>query len=311
MADDAHVLVAQHARRHASAATPASPRGLSLQGGGVGLLKSLREERPTLRVKAVDVDPGAPLSPSRRRAAAGARARRRPSGSRLPGRRANRVPHAWPRSSPAVAGARRATLDALVVLATGGARGITAEALRELALPGNALVLTGRSPLVDEADALAALRRRRQRCASISSPQVRGGAARLTPAEIQRKTAAVMARARDARQHRRLPQSRRHGRVPRRRRSRRMRPGASDRRRRSPPRRDQRRRPRRRRDRGQAARRQDAARAGRASSRPRCSGCCCCSATCSRERSASCRCSARSPAASATAASPTTPPPTS
>ena len=103
------------------------------------------------------------------------------------------------------------------------------------------------------------------------------------PAEIQRKTAAVLGAARDARQHRRLrgvaaPRSSttsstfstnapwrhliadveaRHGR-------------------------DRRRRPRRRRDRGQAARRQDAATAGRASSRPRCSGCCCCSATCGR-----------------------------
>ena len=88
----------------ASAATPASPRGLSLQGGGVGLLKSLREERPTLRVKAVDVDPDAPLDAARRRADAGARARRRPPGSRLPGRRPDRVPH----RARAVVGGRRA-----------------------------------------------------------------------------------------------------------------------------------------------------------------------------------------------------------
>ena len=31
--------------------------GLSLQGGDIGVLKSLSEERPQLRVKAVDVDP--------------------------------------------------------------------------------------------------------------------------------------------------------------------------------------------------------------------------------------------------------------
>jgi NAD(P)-dependent dehydrogenase (short-subunit alcohol dehydrogenase family) len=48
-----------------------------------------------------------------------------------------------------------------VVLATGGARGITAETLRELARPGNVLVLTGRSPLVDEAEPLGRLHRRR------------------------------------------------------------------------------------------------------------------------------------------------------
>jgi hypothetical protein len=51
------------ARSAAASAAVRSPRGLSLQGGGVGLLKSLREERPTLRVKAVDVDPGAAACP--------------------------------------------------------------------------------------------------------------------------------------------------------------------------------------------------------------------------------------------------------
>jgi hypothetical protein len=60
MADDAHVLSLSTLGGSFGRDT-ASPRGLSLQGGGVGLLKSLREERPTLRVKAVDVDPGAPL----------------------------------------------------------------------------------------------------------------------------------------------------------------------------------------------------------------------------------------------------------
>ena len=174
----------------ASAATPASPRGLSLQGGGVGLLKSLREERPTLRVKAVDVDPDAPLS----RLAAelmqelelvgGRQEVGYPGGVRTVFRTV-----AAPSSSAAVP---REKLDALVVLATGGARGITAETLRELALPGNVLILTGRSPLVDEPEALAACGDAEQVRQHFIA-QVRSGAAKLTPADIQRKTAAVMA----------------------------------------------------------------------------------------------------------------------
>ena len=175
----------------ASAATPASPRGLSLQGGGVGLLKSLREERPTLRVKAVDVDPAAP--PPRLAAelmqelelVGGRQEVGYPGGVRT-------VFRTVPAPSPTAAAAPRDKLDSLVVLATGGARGITAETLRELALPGNVLILTGRSPLVDEPEALAACgdaERVRQHFIA----QVRSGAVKLTPAEIQRKTAAVMA----------------------------------------------------------------------------------------------------------------------
>jgi hypothetical protein len=98
----------------------------------------------------------------------------------------------WPRRPRRGGLARAAKLDALVVLATGGARGITAETLRELAQSGNVLILTGRSPLVAEPEALAA-------CADADKvrqhfiAQVRSGAAKLTPADIQRKTAAVMA----------------------------------------------------------------------------------------------------------------------
>ena len=194
-------------------------------------------------------------------------------------------------------------LRSLVVLATGGARGITAEALRELALPGNTLILTGRSPLVDEAAPTRRVRRRRRRCASHFIAEVRSGAAKLKPAEIQRKTAAVMA-------------------------GREMRANIDDFRRRgatveyhvvdvldecalahliadveSPPRGDQRRRPRRRRDRGQAARRQDrrelVARRRDQGARPAAAA----APPAAANRCASSRCSARSPAASATAAS--------
>jgi len=190
MADDAHVLSLSTLGGSFGRDT-ASPRGLSLQGGGVGLLKSLREERPTLRVKAVDVDPGAPLP----RLAAelmqelelvgGRQEVGYPDGVRT-------VFRTVAAPSPDAAVSARRKLDGLVVLATGGARGITAETLRELAQSGNVLILTGRSPLVAEPEALAA-------CADADKvrkhfiAQVRSGAAKLTPADIQRKTAAVMA----------------------------------------------------------------------------------------------------------------------
>lgn len=190
MASDAHVL-SLSALGGSFGRNPASPRGLSLQGGGVGLLKSLREERPTLRVKAVDVDPAAPLP----RLAAelmqelelvgGRQEVGYPDGVRTVFRTV---------AAPLLtaAAAPRERLDSLVVLATGGARGITAETLRELAAPGNVLILTGRSPLVEEPEALAT-------CVEAEGirqhfiAQVRSGAAKLTPADIGRKTAAMMA----------------------------------------------------------------------------------------------------------------------
>ncbi len=88
--------------------------------------------------------------------------------------------------------AREAGLANLVVLATGGARGITAEVLRELARPGNVLVLTGRSALVEiEADDIStlvdadALRKH-------FFAQVRSGALKLTPGEINRRVQGVL-----------------------------------------------------------------------------------------------------------------------
>ena len=189
MAGDAHVL-SLSALGGRFGRDPAAPRGLSLQGGAVGLLKSLREERPTLRVKAVDVDPAAPAA----RCASELLQELELLGGRqevgYPGG-VRTVFRTVAAPLPADAAASRASVDSLVVLATGGARGITAETLRELARPGNVLVLTGRSPLVDEEAALAA-------CADADEvrqhfiARVRSGAAKLTPADIGRKTAAVM-----------------------------------------------------------------------------------------------------------------------
>jgi acyl transferase domain-containing protein/NAD(P)H-dependent flavin oxidoreductase YrpB (nitropropane dioxygenase family)/NADP-dependent 3-hydroxy acid dehydrogenase YdfG len=189
LADDAHVF-SLSALGGLFGRGAGEARGLSLQGGAVGLLKSLREERPALRVKAVDVDPARPLT--------SLAAELMQELELVGGRQEVGYPGGLRtvfRTVPAAAvldAARRDPLRSLVVLATGGARGVTAETLRELALPGNTLVLTGRSPLTDEPEALAVCTDAEQ-VRQLFIAEVRSGASKLKPADIQRKTAAVMA----------------------------------------------------------------------------------------------------------------------
>ena len=170
----------------AGTATP----GLRLISGTVGALKSYREERPDLRVKAVDLDP--------RRTAMALAADLLAELELDGGRQEVGYPGGVRTVFHTVADnvvpdpARELGLANLVVLATGGARGITAEVLRELACPGNVLVLTGRSVLVEaessetaglpDADAL-----RRHHVAL-----VRAGTLKMTPGEIQRRVQAVL-----------------------------------------------------------------------------------------------------------------------
>ena len=311
LADDAHVLslstlggTLRPRRGVAARAEPAGRRRRPAQVAARGVADAARQGgRRRSRARAVDVSPPSCCRSSSSSAAARRSATRTACG---------------PCSAPCRGGRRRAAATAprstiSSCSRTGGARGITAETLRELARARQRAdphrphrrSSTSRRALAACADADAG-------CASTSSPQVRSGALRSSrPPRSSARPRQVLALREMRANLDDFARPRRHGRVPRRRRSRRVRPGASDRRRRGAPRADRRRRPRRRRDRGQAARRQDAARAGRASSRPRCSACCCCSATCARNRCASCRCSARSPAATATAARPTTRPPTS
>ena len=165
-------------------------RGLSLQGGASGMLKSLAEERPTLRVKSVDVDPGRPVAMIARELLAelemvgGRQEVGYPAGVRTIFRTVAAAVQAVDQA--------REPLRKLTVLGTGGARGITAEVLRELAQPGTTLVLTGRSALPDEAPALSALdtaERLRQHFIA----EVRSGASQLKPAEIQRRVQSVLA----------------------------------------------------------------------------------------------------------------------
>ena len=166
-------------------------RGLSLQGGSVGMLKSLFEERPTLRIKAVDVDPSLPSASiasillAEMELAGGRQEVGYPKGIRTVFHTVEAaVEHDQTRTDE---------LQNAVILATGGARGVTAEVLRELAVPGNTLVLTGRQPLPgSEPQALNVL----MTAAALREhyiAQVRSGESTLNPAEIGRKVQAILA----------------------------------------------------------------------------------------------------------------------
>ena len=164
--------------------------GLRLLGGAVSAVKSLREERTDLHVKAIDLDP--------RRSAADMAADLM-SDIDLDG---GRIEVGFPEGRRTVFHSvaqvvevdpdRESALNGLVVLATGGARGITAEVLRGLAAPGNTLVLTGRSVLQEtEPDALAGLPHA-DALRNYFVAQVRAGSLKLTPAEIRRKVQALL-----------------------------------------------------------------------------------------------------------------------
>ncbi|HRI17212.1 MAG TPA: SDR family NAD(P)-dependent oxidoreductase, partial [Burkholderiaceae bacterium] len=186
----AHVLVATGlgGRFGRDATHPA----LTLQGGSPGLLKSLQEERPELRAKAVDVDPAqgsdaiaatllGELELDGGRIEVGY-----PGGVRTVFRTVAAMAEPADRSQVL-------KLDGLVVLATGGARGVTAEALRELARPGNTLVLTGRSELPDQEGAELASLANADALRQYFIAQVRGGQLKLTPAQIGRRVQQLLA----------------------------------------------------------------------------------------------------------------------
>ncbi|WP_252270724.1 type I polyketide synthase [Pseudomonas subflava] len=161
---------------------------LSLQGGSSGLIKSIREERPALRTRAIDLDPA--LSDAEQLAIITTELQV-VGGRQEVGYPAGRRTVFRTQADEVVAEDLLPPVDNAVVLATGGARGITAEVLREIARPGNVLVLTGRSPLADEDVATAGLRDERQLRQHFIG-EVRAGRLAMTPAEMQKRTAALI-----------------------------------------------------------------------------------------------------------------------
>lgn len=150
LADRAHVLAASalggtFGRENYAGA------GLTLQGGASGLIKSFCKEREDIRGKAVDLDPAQNSFTLAAHLFAeieldgGRREVGYPGGQRTVFKTA---------PAPLPDTVEPLHEKGLVVLATGGARGVTAEVLREVAKPGNILILTGRNALPGEDRAL-------------------------------------------------------------------------------------------------------------------------------------------------------------
>jgi len=129
--------------------------GFTAQGGAPGLLKSINDEWPSVRVKAVDLDPDRSADDNAEHVIdelclCGGRIEvGYPEGRRT-------IFVTVPAPLAADAETLRAPQADWVVLATGGARGITAEVLNGLAPAGVTLVLAGRSPQPAEEDAATA-----------------------------------------------------------------------------------------------------------------------------------------------------------
>ena len=162
--------------------------GMLLAGGCTGLAKSLREEWPASRAKAIDLDPAltddalAQVLMEELAAPYGRQEAGYPGGRRMVFRSVQVEPAAAARDLP----------QGAVILATGGARGITAEILRPFAAAGCRLVLIGRTPLPGpEPEALAALTDTAVlRQALMAEARARGEA--VTPASIERALAGLM-----------------------------------------------------------------------------------------------------------------------
>ncbi len=163
--------------------------GLPTGGSNNGLLKTLVKERPDITAKAVDLD--AKLS-------AAEMAQIVVKELLLPGGRLevgypqgvrtvfHTVPAFWEESSLEVGGLSPS--GDWVVLITGGARGITAEIARELAVPGMKLILLGKSPMPAVESVLTAGISDRQLLRQVFLKQ---GLA-LTPVQIERQIDEVL-----------------------------------------------------------------------------------------------------------------------
>ncbi|HEY3521266.1 MAG TPA: SDR family NAD(P)-dependent oxidoreductase [Rhodanobacteraceae bacterium] len=189
LAEDAHVVAASDLGGNFGRDGSADGE-LRMVAGAVGTLKSFRKEHEKLRVKAVDLDPSRAADSlvfdvlAEIELEGGRQEVGYPAGQRTVFRTGAESVVADPQLE--------AALTDLVVLATGGARGITAETLRGLARPGNTLILTGRSPLENESAETAAL-------ADATSlrdhfvAEVRAGRAKWNPKEIGKRVSNLLA----------------------------------------------------------------------------------------------------------------------
>jgi acyl transferase domain-containing protein/NAD(P)H-dependent flavin oxidoreductase YrpB (nitropropane dioxygenase family)/NAD(P)-dependent dehydrogenase (short-subunit alcohol dehydrogenase family) len=163
---------------------------LRVAGGGPALAKTLREEWPDIMAKAVDL----PRDRSVRELAVLLFAELAVAGGRIEvgypdGRRT--VFRTEAADIDLTAASRDALPDGAVILATGGARGITAEVLHTLARPGVTLWLAGRSSPAPEDPALAELKTNGALRAHLIA-QARAASQAPRPRDIEKQMQAIL-----------------------------------------------------------------------------------------------------------------------
>lgn len=169
-----------------------SHAGLRPLGGGVGLLKSVHQEWPGLHCKAIDLDPSHGMGDNAHfivdelRLAGGRIEVGYPAGQRTIFRTVSAPLEELPNST------HNPLEPGTVILATGGARGITADVLRGFAVPGVHLILVGRTPKpgveprdTAEADTLVDLRR-------VVTARLKRNVETVRPVDVEREMAAVL-----------------------------------------------------------------------------------------------------------------------
>jgi len=166
--------------------------GLFIQGGAVGMLKSLAEELPELRIRIVDLDATkgkeelATTLMEELKLMGGRHEVGYPEGIRTIFRTVT-APIEWKSEN-------EEAINGHVVLATGGLKGVTAEALRELAVTGNTIIVTGRSkfPEDDEPEALKQLLTKKE-LREYFIKEAHNQNVKSTLADIKRKIKSVLA----------------------------------------------------------------------------------------------------------------------
>ena len=166
--------------------------GLTAQGGAVGLLKSINDEWSNVTVKAIDLDATANALD---------KARALLTEARLPG---GRIEVGYPGgtrtifvTSSAALGdelidERRQPNSDWVVLATGGARGITAEVLGGLAAERVRLIIVGRTPVPDENNPDTVALKTEAELRRHLVEQARANNVAPKPIEIERQVGSIM-----------------------------------------------------------------------------------------------------------------------
>jgi NAD(P)-dependent dehydrogenase (short-subunit alcohol dehydrogenase family)/acyl carrier protein len=171
--------------------SPAAAADFCIAGGGAALAKTLRQECPGVVAKAIDLPRDRPV----RELAGLLFAELAAEGDRIEvgyqnGRRT--IFRTEAAEIQTVCAHRNALPDGSVILATGGARGITAEVLHALARPGITLVLAGRSPQPEPEPPAVAVKKTERALRAYLIAQARSSSLAPRPRDVEQELKAIM-----------------------------------------------------------------------------------------------------------------------